>query len=244
MKGNDHKLRKNGMCRLATGQTPRTQQLDIMASGDSFLNTLTIDGRYDRSSNLRKFKDPLFFIRLPQNLVKGGLWKGRTQANPRRQLISVSQPRRRGQSLPPLTGRAGLTTSPDLASPAHRCGAGPIDGAGSTQGDLGPTIRAHRLLAALWLPVCFAVINAVCYAIEPATGSLMMTSSTLLLHHMGVVGRGLTIIIFMLASASLLLHGSDMIYIMAVHALYYSAVCMGRSCEEQYARTKRPYRKK
>ena len=85
---------------------------------------------------------------------------------------------------------------------------------------------ASQFLSKLWLPFCFAGINAVCYAIEPSTGVLMMMSSTFLLHQMGVAGRGLTAFVIGLALAALLWHGSDVVYILAVHTLYYCAVSM------------------
>lgn len=192
-----------------------------MASGDSFLNTLTIEGECDRSCKLRKFKDPLIFVRLPTNASNRASGKGKEQPN-----------RRRGQSLPPVTGRQDLGQVPVSTD----------DSGKSTESN--HINCAVGAISRLWLPVCFSVINAVCYAIEPGTGALMMTYSMLLLHHMGAVGRGLTMAIFLLALTSLLFNGSDMIYIMVVHALYYVAVSMGKISTDEYSRTKRPYGKK
>ncbi|GFR88393.1 hypothetical protein ElyMa_002516300 [Elysia marginata] len=196
-----------------------------MASGDSFLNTLTIEGECDRSCNLKKFKDPLVYIRLPASIRKRASGKGKLPANHRR----------RGQSLPPAMGRQRFHVSPP--TPACHGGSG-------SQVESRQHSRAARILTSLWLPVCFTLINAVCHAIDSATGALMMTYSTLLLHHMGAVGRGVTAFISVLALTSLLLHGSDMIYILLVHAVYYCAVSMGKTTTEEYLRTKRPYTKK
>ncbi|RUS91713.1 hypothetical protein EGW08_000539, partial [Elysia chlorotica] len=164
--------------------------------------------------------------RLPQSLLKGDLWGAGKPTNPRRRLVSVSVPKRRGQSA--TDRRSG-----------HRSGAahGPGDSPGWNSG-------VWAVLASLWLPISFVVLNAMCFSIEPSTSSLMLATSTLLLHNMGIVGRRLALTISALAAGTLLVLGSDMIYILAVHAVYYSAASMGKSFEAQYTRTKRPYIKK
>ncbi|GFN88108.1 hypothetical protein PoB_001461400 [Plakobranchus ocellatus] len=184
-----------------------------MASGDSFLKTLTIEGEYDRLNNFRKFKEPVVYVRLP--LQDTPILKApQTRPGP-------ANKARRGQSLPPAMGRRRLQPT-SLVDKGNLC----RDYLQPRLEDSALKKRALQFLSSLWLPLCFTGINAVCYAIDPASAALMMASSTFLLHHMGMAGRQLTILVSLVGCAGLLVYGSDAVYIMAVHTLYYLAISM------------------